>query len=77
MAYLIENIVHKDEFYEEVVSVIVKSCYFQEVINNRQTYVGRIDCSVNRTFKHSNKLCINKLLNSAHFNLFGDHLSCI
>lgn len=77
MAYLIENIMHKDEFYEEVVSEIVKSSYFQEIINNRQTYVGRIDCLVNRTFKNSNKLCINKLLNSASFNLFGDHLSCI
>lgn len=77
MAYFVENIMHKEEFNQKVVSFIVKSSYFQDIIYDRQTYVGRIDCSVNRKFKHSSKSCVNKLLNSGNFNLFCDLLSCI
>lgn len=77
MAYFVENIVSKEEFSQEVVIFIVKSCYFQEIIDDTQTYVRKIDCSVNRKFKHSHNPCINKLLKSGSFNLLCDHLCSV
>lgn len=77
MAYFVENIVPKEEFSEEVVVFIVKSCYFQDIIDDKQTYVRRINCSVNRKLKHSNKPCINKLSNSDNFMFLCNYLSSV